>query len=283
VTADKELNIKEAEAALDEAAAGNVDMISLPECWNSPYATSAFPVYAELVPKVGDTKVSAKDSPSSAMMMRIAKKHGVYLIGGSVPEREVNSDGTEKIYNTCIVVNPDGEVVAKHRKVHLFDIDVPGKITFRESDTLTAGSSTTSFDTPFGKIGVAICYDIRFPEFGMLHRKEGCVMIVYPGAFNMTTGPAHWNLLQRARAVDNQIYIAAVSPARSSNPDDYQAWGHSSVVSPWGVTLVEAEGADQPQQILFCDLDFTKVDEFQTNVPTALQKRPDIYSFGPAN
>jgi len=77
-----------------------------------------------------------------------------------------------------VVVNPDGEVVAKHRKVHLFDIDVPGKITFRESDTLTAGSSTTSFDTPFGKIGVAICYDIRFPEFGMLHRKEGCVMIV---------------------------------------------------------------------------------------------------------
>ena len=118
---------------------------------------------------------------------------------GSIPER----DGSN-VYNTCIIVSPKGEIVAKHRKVHLFDIDVPGKITFKESDTLTGGSSMTTFNTEFGTIGVGICYDLRFPEQAAIMRQRGCNLMVYPGAFNMTTGPAHWELLQRARALDNQ-------------------------------------------------------------------------------
>ena len=150
-------------------------LVVLPECWNSPYDTSSFPVYAEAVPAVG-TKGSTVDgtaSPSTKMMCDEAKKHGVYLVGGSVPERE-----GELVYNTCVVVNPDGDIIGKHRKVHLFDIDVPGKITFKESDTLTAGKDVTVFDTPFGRVGVGICYDIRFPELTMLMRAEGCDMVV---------------------------------------------------------------------------------------------------------
>jgi len=115
----------------------------------------------------------------------------------------------------------------------LFDIDVPGKITFKESDTLSPGDNLTIIDSPWGKIGVGICYDIRFPELAMLMREKGVGLMVYPGAFNTTTGPLHWELLQRARAVDNQVFVATASPAR--NPDSsYQAWGHSSLISPWG-------------------------------------------------
>ena len=228
-------------------------------------------MYAEPVPEVGGVADDAR-SPSSAMLVRVARETNAYVVGGSIPERE-----GDRVYNTSITVDPTGAVVAKHRKVHLFDIDVPGKITFRESDTLTAGDSATTFDTPFGRVAVAICYDIRFAEFAAVMRGAGADILLYPGAFNMTTGPAHWTLLQRARAVDNQAFVAAVSPARSPDPEDYQAWGHSSCVSPWGEVLVEATGATQPQQILVCDLDLSRVDEFRQNVPTSKQKRHDIY------
>ena len=228
------------------------------------------------MPEVGTAcdDVDSGSSPCTAMLCSEARRHGIFLIGGSVPECVVQAGGKPSlIYNTCVVAGPDGKVVAKHRKVHLFDIDVPGKITFKESDTLTAGDSITSFDTPFGRVGVGICYDIRFPEQAMLMRRRGCSILVYPGAFNMTTGPAHWELLQRARAVDTQCYVAAASPAR--NPDGgYQAWGHSTVVSPWGV--VEATTEHGPATV-FADLDLTKVSEFRQNVPTALQKRHDMY------
>merc|ERR1711934_861995 len=160
------------------------------------------------------------------MMACAAKELAVYVIGGSVSERD--SEG--RIFNTCVIFDPKGEIVGKHRKVHLFDIDIPGKITFKESETLTGGSALTTFDTPWGKVGVGICYDIRFPELALLMRQQGCKLLVYPGAFNQTTGPAHWELLQRARAVDNQVYVAGVSQARIHNAG-YQAWGHSTVVS----------------------------------------------------
>ena len=115
----------------------------------------------------------------------------------------------------------------------------------------------------------------------MLMRDKGCKMIIYPGAFNMTTGPAHWQLLQRARAVDHQLYVAAVSPARSKNKNDYQAWGHSSVVSPWGDIVAEVSDEAQGQHVIVADLDFDNVNEFRSSVPTSLQKRLDIYSIGP--
>lgn len=152
-------------------------------------------------------------SPSIHMLCNKAISTNAWIIGGSVPEVDTDS----KVYNTCIVVNSEGEIVAKHRKIHLFDIDVPGKIRFKESDSLTAGQSATLFDTPWGPIGVGICYDIRFPEYAMLLRQRGARFLIYPGAFNMVTGPAHWELLQRARAVDNQCFVAMCSPARDEN------------------------------------------------------------------
>ena len=231
VTANKSLNIETSKKALEEASDAGSQMVVLPECWNSPYSVACFPEYAEQVPSVGE-KPDPLTSPSFSMVCETAKKKG---LGGRrlIPERDKKDGG--KLYNTCLVVNPAGEIVGKHRKVHLFDIDIPGKITFKESDSLSAGDALTVVDTPWGGIGVGICYDMRFPEMALLMRQEkGCNILVYPGAFNTVTGPAHWELLQRARAVDNQVFVLTCSPARDTSPDAvYTAWGHSSIVNPW--------------------------------------------------
>ena len=230
------------------------------------------------MPSVGATDVSV--SPSAVLVQEMARKHGVWIVGGSVPERDEN----DKIYNTCLVFNPEGKVVAKHRKVHLFDIDVPGGITFFESDTLSAGNTMTSFETPWCPIGVGICYDIRFPAYAMLVRQEtGCKILVYPGAFNMTTGPAHWELLQRARALDNQCFVLTASQARAEPPEKegkyphYTAWGHSSATSPWGDVLATT---DEKEDVVVVDLDLSKVDSARQSIPLSTQLRGDLYKIG---
>jgi omega-amidase len=269
VGADKAANLVNARSAIDRAAKGGAKLVSLPECFNSPYAVSAFPKYAEVVPEHSGA-LELEQSPSTAMLIDAAIEHGIYLIGGSIPE--IDTDGS--IYNTCVIVSPHGEILGKHRKMHLFDIDVPGRITFKESETLSPGNSITTFDMPHGKVGVGICYDIRFPEQSQLMREEGCKLLVFPGAFNMTTGPAHWELLQRGRALDNQLYVCTVSPARDESAS-YHAWGHSTVVSPWGDVV--ATTSHEPD-IVFAELDFEKVEEIRTNIPVSKQKREDLYS-----
>jgi omega-amidase len=268
VGTDKAANLATAARAVRDAAAAGAQLVALPECFNSPYATDQFPVYAETIPRCA-AEVDAVQQPSTAMLIRAAKEHQVYLIGGSIPER----DGAG-VYNTSLVVSPQGELVAKHRKVHLFDISVPGGITFKESDTLSAGNSVTVFDTPFCKVGLGICYDMRFAPLGQLMRDMGAKLLVYPGAFNMTTGPPHWELLQRARALDNQLFVATASPAR--NPDSkYQAWGHSSIVGPWGDVLATTEHGPA---IVVTEIDLARADEIRTNIPISKQVRTDLYN-----
>lgn len=227
VGVDKLKNINHVSEIINKASSSS-ELVVLPECWNSPYSTVSFPKYAEVIPNINE-KPNDDISPSTAMLCNLAKSKNIWIVGGSIPEREDN-----KLFNTCIVVNYEGEIIGKHRKVHLFDIDVPGKIKFKESDSLTAGNSGTLFNTPWGMIGIGICYDIRFPEYAMMLREQGARMLIYPGAFNMITGPSHWELLQRARAIDNQLYVLTCSPARDeSKSGGYIAWGHSSVISPW--------------------------------------------------
>ncbi|CAI5738729.1 unnamed protein product [Hyaloperonospora brassicae] len=265
---DKRQNIAKAVAAVTEAAENAAQVVSLPECWNSPYATTSFPQYAEEIPST-KTLLNETDHPSTFALSHLAAKLGIYLVGGSIPEK----DARQQVYNTSVVFSPEGEIVGKHRKVHLFDIDVPGKITFKESDTLAPGNTLTLFDTPYGKMGVGICYDIRFPELSMLMKKHGAKVLLFPGAFNLTTGPAHWELLQRARAVDNQLYVASTSPARGPE-GGYQAWGHSTVVSPWGEVVATC---GHEEAIVYADVDLENVEEMRRNIPTSNQSRSDIY------
>lgn len=270
VSTDKIKNLEATRSAIDDAAKNGASVISLPECFQSPYATDQFPVYAEEIPK-DLSKCDKSKHPSTDMLRRAAMENNVYIIGGSIPERE-----GDRVYNTCVVVDPAGDLVAKHRKVHLFDIDVPGGQRFKESDTLSSGSSITTFDTPFCKFGLAICYDIRFPELSQIMREQGCKVLVFPAAFNVTTGPLHWELLLRARAVDQQCYVAATSPAR--NPESaYQAWGYSSLVDPWGKVIAGGDEIAERPGTVYADIDLSEVDTIRQSIPVGFQRRKDLY------
>jgi omega-amidase len=268
VGTEKAANLVTARKAVTEAVTKGATFVSLPECFNSPYAVDQFANYAESVPNVGED-ADAKEHPTTSALLDMAREHKIHLVGGSIPERA--SDG--RLFNTCIVADPSGAVIAKHRKMHLFDIDVPGMF-FKESLTLSAGDALTTFDTPWGVVGVGICYDIRFPVLASLMRERGAKLLVYPGAFNTKTGPAHWELLQRARAVDNQLFVATVSPAR--NPDSaYQAWGHSSVISPWGEVLSTTE--ESASVVVTEPLDLDHCTRVRSQVPVSMQARSDLY------
>lgn len=258
VTSDKAHNLSHASERVKEAASKGANVIVLPEIFNSPYGTQHFEKYAEEIP----------NGESCSVLKNLAIETKTFLVGGSIPER---LDG--KLYNTSTVWSPTGSLVATHRKVHLFDIDVPGKIRFQESETLSPGKELTSFETPFGKIGLAICYDIRFPEMAMIAARQGCIAMIYPGAFNMTTGPLHWDLLQRARATDNQFYVAACSPARDANAG-YNAWGHSSIVNPKGQVIATTE---EHEDIVYADIVIKEIEEVRRNIPVYTQRRWDVY------
>lgn len=251
-------NLSRARRLVKEAAGQGGEVVLLPECFNSPYGTGFFSAYAEKIP-----------GESTQLLSEIAKENKVYLVGGSIPEEDEG-----KLYNSCVVFDPEGKMLLKHRKIHLFDISVPGKIHFQESETLNPGSSLSMFDTPFCKIGVGICYDIRFAELAQLYSREGCQLLVYPGAFNMTTGPAHWELLQRARAVDNQVFVATASPARDETAS-YVAWGHSTVVSPWGEVISKA---GPEEEVIYADIDLQYLSEIRQQIPITTQRRNDLYT-----
>lgn len=261
VSADKQANLNIARDAIRSAAAQGAELVVLPEMWNCPYSNDSFPTYAE--------DVDAGDSPSTSMLAAAAAAHRVVLVGGSIPERSAG-----RLFNTCFVYGADGRLLGRHRKVHLFDIDIPGKITFKESLTLTPGDGLTVVDTEVGLLGIGICYDIRFPEMAMLYAARGVQLIVYPGAFNMTTGPAHWQLLQQARAVDNQLFVATCSPARDLGAG-YVAWGHSTAVGPFAEIL---GAADEKPGIVLCEMDFGQIEERRQNMPLRQQKRTDLYA-----
>ena len=156
----------------------------------------------------------------------------------------------------------------------IFDIDVSGGQYFKESDTLIAGNDITVFDTEFGKIGVCICYDIRFVELSRIMALEGANIIIVPAAFNMTTGPAHWELSFRARALDNQVYTIGVAPARNQYAE-YVSYGNSIVVSPWGEVITRLS---EKEEIAFCDIDLNVVDKIRQELPILAHRREDIYT-----
>ncbi|KAJ2949571.1 hypothetical protein O0L34_g15489 [Tuta absoluta] len=258
VCSDKAKNIQSAVNWICKAKDAGAELVTLPECFNSPYGTKYFNDYAEEIPK-GET---------SKALSEAAAKYGVCVVGGTFPER---SNG--KLYNTCTVWGPKGEMLAKHRKMHLFDIDIPGKITFKESEVLSPGDQVTTFMFNGIMIGIGICYDLRFPELAHVMAKEGCSVLIYPSAFNMTTGPKHWELLSRARANDQQLYTAVVSPARDQT-GDYVAWGHTLLVDPWAQVV---EQLDEKPGMIVQNIDLSVVEEVRNSIPIRSQRRTDIY------
>lgn len=257
VTADKGKNIGTACRKLREAKGRGADIAVLPEMFCCPYDNACFRAYGE-----------EAGGEAQAALSALAAELGMYVVGGSLPELEGG-----KVYNTSHVYGRRGEILARHRKAHLFDIDVAGGQRFKESDTLSPGEAVTTFETEFGTMGLCICFDLRFEELARCMCLRGARCIFVPAAFNMTTGPAHWELLFRQRAVDDQCFTVGVSPARDETAS-YVAYGHSIAVDPWGAVLCQA-GAEETT--LYADLDLGRIGEVRAQLPILSARRTDLY------
>lgn len=235
-----------------------LDIVTLPEMFNCPYENDKFPLYAEF-----------SHEETYNFCQNLAQKYNIYLIAGSIPEKDENNH----IFNTAYVFDNQGECIAKHRKMHLFDINVTNGQKFKESDTLSAGNNITVFDTLWSKMGVCICYDFRFPELARLMTLKGAKIIFVPAAFNFTTGPLHWELMFRSRAVDNQIFTVGTAPARDLKAK-YQSYGHSIIVSPWGKVLNQLESNEG---MIYTTINLDEITKVREQLPLLKHRRIDIY------
>jgi omega-amidase len=248
VTGSKQDNLKIAVDMLKTCSNNKVNIAILPEMFNCPYDISKFWVFAE----------DLENSETVSVISSAAKYNDMYVVAGSIPEL---CEG--HIYNTCLIFDRTGAIIGKHRKIHLFDIDIKNGIRFKESDVLSSGNQITVIPTEYCKIGIAICFDIRFSKLYGEMSKAGAKLFITPGAFNMTTGPAHWELLIRARALDNQVFHAAVSSARNTEAN-YVAYGNSMLCDAWGRVL---NRADEKEQIVFADIDLDMVNSIRAQIP----------------
>lgn len=257
VVKDKAENLARAAKEVQCAAADGAELAILPEMFCCPYSNASFRANAE-----------EAGGRIHTTMAEAARKAGLWLVAGSMPEL---ADG--KIYNTSFVFDSSGHQVAFHRKVHLFDIDVQGGQRFFESETLSAGNRATVFDTPFGRLGLCICFDIRFPELARVMALAGAQAMIVPAAFNLTTGPAHWELAFRQRAVDNQFFTLGVAPARDEE-GTYVSYGNSIACDPWGTVIARA-GSGEEQ--LLVELDFSCNEAVRRQLPLLSARRPAVY------
>lgn len=258
VSDNKATNLKHAEEIVLEASQKGAQMVILPEIFNAPYQNNTMVEYAESFP-----------GKSTAFMSNLACNNKIVLVGGSIPEM----DKAGKIFNCSYIFDRQGALIGKHRKIHLFDIDIPGQISFKESEVFSAGDSLEIIQHPDFCFAVIICYDVRFPELARMAALKGAKLLVIPAAFSMATGQSHWELLMRTRAVDNQMFVVAASPARNSS-SGYKAWGHSIAVDPWG-NIIAAGGIGE--EIIYAELDWSLVDKVRQELPILQHRRPDLY------
>jgi predicted amidohydrolase len=253
--ADKLANLEKAERLVASAAEAGAKLIALPEMFNlyGPFE----PIVAAAEPIPG---------PTSERLAQWALRHSIFLVGGSFAERD---DGTGKARNTSLLFAPDGRILARYCKVHLFDIDLPGRVTSKESDWITAGGGTAATPTPLGRIGQAICYDLRFPELFRRLSAAGAEIIVAPSAFTHTTGRDHWEILVRARAIENQCYVLA--PNQCGEPAaGMRTYGHSLIVDPWGRVLASL---DEQEGMAVAELDLDALADVRAHLPVHVHRR----------
>ena len=253
---DVRKNVASAVGLLDEAGAGGADLASLPELWpayGSPAAMrgSAAPIPGALTDAVAE----------------VARTRSMWIVGGSVPEA-----ADDHVFNTSCLFDRDGEIVARYRKIHLFDVDLPGQPPHRESAVFTAGEELVTRDTDLGRIGLSICYDVRFPELYRGLMTLGAEIVCVPSAFTEVTGRAHWEVLLRARAIEDQSFVVAAAQwGPWGRPEDgRRTYGNSIVVDPWGEVLVRAP--DEGDGVWFADLDMAALQRVRKTLP-ALQHR----------
>ncbi|MEK6550491.1 MAG: carbon-nitrogen hydrolase family protein [Pseudomonadota bacterium] len=260
---DVDANLTAAAALIHRAAADGARLVALPENFG-------------LMPgRDADRLAAAEDDGRGAMqdfLSTEARRHGIWLVGGTIPIRT----GGERVRAACCVVNDRGERVARYDKIHLFDASLSGgdqkggraSEDYRESATIEPGSKTVSVETPWGRLGLSVCYDLRFPELYRELSAQGCTLLVAPSAFTATTGRAHWEVLIRARAVENLAWLLAPNQGgRHSN--GRETFGHTAIVNPWGQIVATAT---QGEAVVLADFDEHLAARVRAQLP-ALQHR----------
>lgn len=255
---DVQRNRDAIQAGLAEAARRGAQLAVLPE--TADYIGADFAGYAAACQIEWDEFFSAQ-----------AKKYGIYLHAGSI----TSMSGNGKLYNTSCFYLPGGQKLGQYEKLHMFDIAVSDGTAYRESDMISPGREISLLDTALGKMGLAICYDLRFPELFRIMAQKGARMIIIPANFTDTTGKAHWEPLLRARAIENGCYVLACG--QCGRKDAFEAHGHSMIISPWGEVIAQAQ--DQPGCIT-AEIDLTYIDKVRSQIPVLDNIRSDIYQLG---
>jgi predicted amidohydrolase len=257
--ADKAANLEKTERLVAKAAASGADVVLLPEKWNAIGGVDTLHEAAETI----------EDGESVAAMRGWASRHGITLVGGSITERR---EGREKLSNTSLVFDPDGELAATYRKIHLFDVDVGGQ-SYRESEAEEPGEEPVVARLEGWPIGLTVCYDLRFPELYRILALEGAELVTVPAHFTLYTGKDHWHVLLRARAIENQNYVAAAAQIGETIPGK-PSYGRSLIVDPWGTVVAQAP---DEETVISAELDRERLLEVRRNLPSLANRQAAAY------
>jgi len=260
-TADREENVEKALSLVHRAAANGAELVVLPEytTYLGPYGL--FEEMSEPIP-----------GPTTARLADAARRHGIYLHGGSLIER---SPMAGRYYNTSTVFNPRGELIATYRKVHLFDVDVPGEVSDRESQAILPGDALVTVPLQEMVLGLSICFDLRFPELYRALALAGAEAFAVPAAFARATGRVHWEILLRARAIENHAYVLAAAQYGQDAAGHWR-YGHSMIIDPWGQVL--ASGGEDGEEVLLADVQREVVWRRRREMPVLTMRRPAVYA-----
>jgi len=255
--ADKAANLERAEVLVARAAATGADIVVLPEKWNA--IGNAETLHDAAEPLEGE---------SVAAMSTWARTHGITLVGGSITERR---EGRDKLSNTCVVLDPEGDVAAVYRKIHLFDVEVGG-LVYRESDAEEPGDEPVVCAAEW-PIGLSVCYDVRFPELYRILALEGALLVTVPAHFTLHTGKDHWEVLLRARAIENQLFVAAAAQFGETIPGRW-SYGRSLIADPWGLALALAP---DEETVISAQLDRARLEDVRAKLPSLATRQPGAY------
>jgi predicted amidohydrolase len=257
-TSDKARNVTAAEGLVRAAAADGAELVALPERWSLLAGGEEMAAGAEPL-----------DGPTLSAARGWARELGIHLLAGSIAER-----GPEKAFNTSVLIGPDGADLALYRKIHLFDVEAGG-VAYRESDHEEAGTEIVTAEVDGITAGLTVCYDLRFPELYRILAVRGARLIAVPSAFTLATGRDHWEVLLRARAIENQVFVLAPNQFGEA-PPHYRSQGRSAIVDPWGVVLATA-----PDEECFvaADLDLAAQDRVRESLPSLANRRPEAYAW----
>jgi predicted amidohydrolase len=256
---DKAANVESALALIDRAAGTGARLVALPEVWTYLGPNEGNRDAAEPIP-----------GPTIARLAERARRHGIYLHCGSIYEAV---PGEPRLFNTTVVLDPSGEIVAKYRKIHMYDVVLDGVATYQESATNAPGDEIVTFDLDGITVGLTICYDLRFPELFRILALRGAEVIVLPAAFVMMTGKDHWEVLIRARAIENQVFMVAPDQVGTHPPGKW-CYGRSMIVDPWGTVVTTASDAET---VIVADLDRALLRKVRRQVPSLANRLPDRY------